>query len=481
MTQQTISTMNKIISNGANIAKSIFISILLVPFLVFAQNQIVLPNAGFTPESPFYFLDRFGEALREFFTFNSEGKARLQIVFAAERIAEIKVILETKGVEAPGLEVAQSRLQAHLANAATVLDSEKVRGRNVSKLASELDDKFEGPKSALKETFRTQKQTLENQEDELKAKIKDARRVGDTSQIEALVRQFAEVKTQKELLEQKEDDQEKALEKEEERIKEEMEAKSKAEKKIRKAEREKQEILDEAAKEGLSIPPEAFNVFNHHLSEAKSALAAGKFGEAKHHAEEAKENLDKIEDAIDDLEETREEEEELKEEQEEKEREAIEKQDERIRKDAKKEAERLEKEQKKAEEEARKAEERLREAGMEMEEEEEFKNPENGEKQSEESSSMRAPQVITVFIRSGRFDDSAVDVKRGDTIRWTNKDSQPHWPASNPHPAHANLSGFDALRPIALGESYEFTFNAQGMFGYHDHLNPAAMGIVIVK
>ena len=84
----------------------------------FAQSpQVALPSAGLTPESNFYFLDKFGEAFREFFTFNPDGKAHLRITFAAERIAEIKVILETKGVEAQGLEVAQSRLQAHLANA----------------------------------------------------------------------------------------------------------------------------------------------------------------------------------------------------------------------------------------------------------------------------------------------------------------------------------------------------------------------------
>ena len=76
--------------------KIVLISLLFIPALVFAQNQAVLPNAGLTPESPFYFFDKLGEALREFFTFNPEGKARLQITFAAERVAEIKVILETK-------------------------------------------------------------------------------------------------------------------------------------------------------------------------------------------------------------------------------------------------------------------------------------------------------------------------------------------------------------------------------------------------
>lgn len=383
-----------------HIIKSIFISILFVPFLVLAQNQVVLQNAGLTPESPFYFLDKFGEALRTFFTFNPEGKARLQITFAAERIAEIKVILETKGIEAPGLKIAQSRLQAHLASATAVLDSEKAKGNDVSKLASELDDKFEGPKSGLNETFKAQERVFENQEDILKAKIRDARRAGDTAQAEALAKQLAEVKTQKELFEQEEDDQEEALEKEEERIKEQMEAKAKAEKKIRKAEREKQEVLDEALKEGATIPAEAFNTFDNHIAKAKLAFEAGNFEEAKHHAEEAKESLDKVEDAVDNLEEAKEEEEELKEEQEEKEREAIEKQDERMRKDAKKEAERLEKEQKKAKEKARKAEERLREAGREMEEEE------NVEKQKE--------------------------IK------------------NNVHSIHTDFQGFDALKPLEI-------------------------------
>ena len=40
--------------------------------IAFAQNQQVqLPSAGLTPESSLYFLDRLGENLRQFFTFNS--------------------------------------------------------------------------------------------------------------------------------------------------------------------------------------------------------------------------------------------------------------------------------------------------------------------------------------------------------------------------------------------------------------------------
>ena len=236
---------------------------------VFAQNQqIVLPSAGLTPESNFYFLDKFGESLREFFTFNPEGKAHLQITFAAERIAEIKVILETKGVEAKGLEVAQSRLQAHLANAATIVVDQKAKGKDVSQLAKELDDEFDDPKTVLEEAFEAEERALEAQEKKMKSKILEARRAGDTTQVESLVQQLGQIKAQKELLELKEEELEEALEQEEERIEEEMEAKEEAEKAIQEAEKEKQEVLDEAAEEAIEDLEEAKEEAEEQLREA---------------------------------------------------------------------------------------------------------------------------------------------------------------------------------------------------------------------
>jgi len=349
-----------------NIIKPIAISLLFVPFFAFAQSQsVTLPNAGLTPESSFYFLDKFGEAFREFFTFNPESKAHLQITFAAERIAEIKVILETKGVEAKGLEVAQSRLKAHLANATTIVVDQKAEGRDVSQLAKELDDEFDDPKTALEQAFKVEKRALEAQEKELKDKILKARRAGDTTQVESLVQQLGQIKAQKKLLELKEGEAGEALEQEEERIEEEMEAKEEAEKAIREAEKEKQEVLDEAAEEDIAVPAEAFGKFDSLLAQAKSAFVAGNYPEAKRLAKQAEKNLDAVDDAIEDLEEAKEEAEELKEEQEEKEREAKEEQEETVKEEVEKEAERLEKEREKAEEATQKAEEQLRDAGDE--------------------------------------------------------------------------------------------------------------------
>ncbi len=338
------------------IIKSILISLLFIPVLAFAHESVALPNAGLTPESAFYFVDKIGEALREFFTFNPEGKAHLQIDFAAERIAEIKIILETKGVNAKGLEVAQSRLQAHLGNAAEIVIKQKNKGKDVSELAKSISEDFDTNKEALKQAFKDQKRSLEAKEDELKAKIREARQAGDTAQVEALLKELGEIKAQKELLELKEDEQEEALEQEEEKIEREMEKKEDAEKAIKEAEEEKQEVLDEAAEEGVDVPAEAFEKFDKLLAQAKELFAKENYVGAKQLAKQAEKSLEKVEDAIEDLDEAKEEEEELKEEQEE-----------RAKEGAEKEADRLEKEREKAEEAAHRAEEKLRDAGNDEE------------------------------------------------------------------------------------------------------------------
>lgn len=450
------------------------------------ENPGRLPSAGLTPESPFYFLDKFGEALQEFFTFNPEAKARLQITFAAERVAEIKIVLETKGVDAKGLEVAQSRLQAHLASAANIIADQKAQGKNVSRLAKELDDEFEAPKTVLKQTFKNEKRALEVKEDELKAKIKEARQAGDTAQVEVLVKELGDVKAQKELLELKKDEQEEALEKEEERLKEELEAKEKAEKAMRGAEKEKQEVIDEAVDDGVTVPAGAFEKFDKLLAQAKELFARGNYQGAKQLAKQAEKSLDAVEDAINDLEEAKEEEEKLKEEREEqkeKEREAIEKQSEKIRKDVKKEAERVEKDVKKAGEETKKSDERLRKESEKLNEEQNKENKETSLPLKPETPVATIPvaQKWNVEIRGGRFAPSELKIKKGDTVTWTNRDSSQTWPASAIHPTHQAYPGFDALRGLNTGESYSFKFDKVGNWKYHDHLNPSVTGVIEVE
>lgn len=332
----------------------------------FAQSpQTTLPSAGLTPESAFYFLDTFGESLREFFTFNPEGKARLHVTFAAERIAEIKVILETKGAEARGLEEAKSRLQAHLATVSTILDDEKTKGKDVSVLASELDDDFDDQKDALKQVFKEQKNVLKEKEAVLKQKIKEARQVGNATQVETLLAELVAVKAEKDALELKEEEHEEALEAEQEKIEREMEDKTEAEKAIREAEKEKQEMLDEAAQEDIAVPTDAFEKFDRLLAQAKELFDRGNYQGAEQLAEQAEKSLDKIEDAIEELDEAKEEADDIEEELKEKEQEAMEERDDRSKDSVKREAERLEREQEEAKKRAEQAEEQLNNIGDE--------------------------------------------------------------------------------------------------------------------
>lgn len=126
-------------------------------------QQMILPSAGLTPESPFYFLDRFGETLRQFFTFNPEAKARLQIEFSGERISEIKLMIEEKGPEAKGIAVAQSLLLANVAKAAEIVQEEKTAGKDVTALANNLDDEFDAREKLLDQIFKDAKQKLQDQ------------------------------------------------------------------------------------------------------------------------------------------------------------------------------------------------------------------------------------------------------------------------------------------------------------------------------
>lgn len=282
--------------------KTVLAAFLFIPAVVMAQSPAALPSAGLTPDSSFYFLDKLGEGLREFFVFNPEGKAHLQVTFAAERVAEIKVILETKGLDSKGLEVAQSRLQAHLANAATIIVEQKSKGKNISTLAKELDDKLETPKSVLEESFKAQKRVLEAQEDELKAQLKAAHRAGDTAKEQAIEQELDKIEAQMELWELKEEDIEDELDAEEEKFEEEMEAQLKAEEAIKDAEEEKQEMIDEAKEEGIELLANAFAEFDGLLAQAKNALQAGNFVEAKNLSKQAEKSLDQLEKTIEQLE-----------------------------------------------------------------------------------------------------------------------------------------------------------------------------------
>ncbi len=97
------------------------------------------------------------------------------------------------------------------------------------------------------------------------------------------------------------------------------------------------------------------------------------------------------------------------------------------------------------------------------------------------SSAVPASGTFTVaIIPDGEFEPVTSFVKVGTAVTFKNNSDKPHWVASDPHPAHTDLPGFDAKAAIAPGASYTYTFDKVGRWLYHDHLNPAFGGAVVV-
>jgi plastocyanin len=80
----------------------------------------------------------------------------------------------------------------------------------------------------------------------------------------------------------------------------------------------------------------------------------------------------------------------------------------------------------------------------------------------------------SVTIQDFAFSPSAITVKKGATVTWTNKDSAAHTVTetdSQDGPKSGDLES---------GKSYSFTFNTVGTFHYHCSIHPSMTGTVTV-
>lgn len=94
---------------------------------------------------------------------------------------------------------------------------------------------------------------------------------------------------------------------------------------------------------------------------------------------------------------------------------------------------------------------------------------------------VSAPKTLIVRISSIGFNPSDITIKVGDTVKFVNEESVPHWPASGMHPTHQICPGFDSLRGLDTGESYSFTFREAKTCPFHDHLNASMRGSITVQ
>lgn len=90
------------------------------------------------------------------------------------------------------------------------------------------------------------------------------------------------------------------------------------------------------------------------------------------------------------------------------------------------------------------------------------------------------PPTGYVDIKSSNgFTPSAITVTKGTAVTWIALDSSAPTVASDPHPTHTDIPGFQTTT-ILMGQSWSYTFNTAGTFGYHNHNFAEQKGTVTV-
>jgi plastocyanin len=100
------------------------------------------------------------------------------------------------------------------------------------------------------------------------------------------------------------------------------------------------------------------------------------------------------------------------------------------------------------------------------------------------------PTTIVTLTSTG-FSPATVTIHTGQSVTFVDKTTSPMDVASDPHPTHEGYSGTTraahcpdtagtAFDQCAPGNSYTFTFQKIGSWGYHNHFSASEKGTVVV-
>ena len=105
-----------------------------------------------------------------------------------------------------------------------------------------------------------------------------------------------------------------------------------------------------------------------------------------------------------------------------------------------------------------------------------------------------APTNATVTYTANGFSPATVTIAKGGTVAFVDQSGAPMYVASDPHPNHNGYDGnsrathcapgYSGAKPLdqcAPGSSFSFTFTKTGSWGYHNHVNEADGGTIVVQ
>lgn len=87
--------------------------------------------------------------------------------------------------------------------------------------------------------------------------------------------------------------------------------------------------------------------------------------------------------------------------------------------------------------------------------------------------------TVTVTLTKDGFVPDEIYISRNTTVVFRTTTGNQFWPASDLHPFHTIYSAFDAKGPVAATSTWNFVFNKDGHWSYHDHIG-LATGVIIV-
>jgi len=85
-----------------------------------------------------------------------------------------------------------------------------------------------------------------------------------------------------------------------------------------------------------------------------------------------------------------------------------------------------------------------------------------------------------IELREDGFYPKELTIAVGETVQFKTSRNQFFWPASDVHPTHEIYSAFDPKKPIAANETWNFKFNKEGEWKYHDHITSYYRGVIKV-
>jgi len=111
----------------------------------------------------------------------------------------------------------------------------------------------------------------------------------------------------------------------------------------------------------------------------------------------------------------------------------------------------------------------------------------NGHPAAQQSSNSSAPSAgdvsqaaATITYSDSGYSPSTITVKSGDTVALKNTSSQSVQFDSDPHPVHTDDPELN-VGELSPGQSATFKVITKGTHGYHNHLNPAQKGTIVVQ